>query len=142
MSVSGGLAFLDTNVLVYSVDRGEPAKRARALELLGPESEFDGLVCSVQVLGEFFNASRRKLAMSVEDARDGVERYARLARVLVDRELVTAAIALCAEKPISYWDALIVAAAARAGATTLLTEDLNDGEEMLGVQIVNPFAGL
>jgi predicted nucleic acid-binding protein len=140
--VSTGLAFLDTSVLVYSVDRGEPAKRARALVLLGPKSEFDGLVCSVQVLGEFFNASRRKLGMSVEDAQAGVERYATLARVLTDRELVTAAIALCAEKSISYWDALIVAAAARAGAATLLTEDLNDGEQMIGVKIVNPFAGL
>ncbi len=140
--MSGELAFLDTNVLVYSVDRGEPAKRARALELLGSESEFEGLVCSVQVLGEFFNASRRKLGMSVEDARIGVERYATLARVLIDRELVAAAIALCAEKSISYWDALIVAAAARAGATTLLTEDLNDGEEVLGVKVVNPFASL
>jgi predicted nucleic acid-binding protein len=140
--VSLGLAFLDTNVLVYAVDAGEPAKRARALELLGPESEFDALVCSVQVLGEFFNAGRRKLGMNVEDARAGVERYAALARVFIDRELVTVAIALCAEKSISYWDALIVAAAARAGATTLLTEDLNDGEEMLGVRIVNPFAGL
>jgi predicted nucleic acid-binding protein len=137
-----GLAFLDTNVLVYSVDSDEPAKRARALELLAPESEFDGFVCSVQVLGEFFNASRRKLGMSVEDARVGVERYAELARGSIDRELVSAAIALCAEKSISYWDALIVAAAARARATTLLTEDLNDGEELLGVKIVNPFAGL
>jgi predicted nucleic acid-binding protein len=140
--VFGGLAFLDTNVLVYSVDVSEPEKRARALELLGPESEFDGLVCSVQVLGELFNACRRKLGMGVEDANTGVERYAPLARVLIDRELVMAAIGLCAEKSISYWDALIVAAAARAGATTLLTEDLNDGEEMAGVQIVNPFAGL
>jgi predicted nucleic acid-binding protein len=138
--VAGGLAFFDTNVAVYAYDPDEPAKRLRALQLLEEGSGAE-LVCSVQVLGEFFHVARRKFGMTVDQARAEARKFAPLARVGVDRDLVEGAMGLCAEKPISYWDALIVAAAARSGAATLLTEDLGDGEEMLGVRIVNPFAG-
>jgi predicted nucleic acid-binding protein len=134
-------AFFDTNVALYAYDPAEPAKRLRAVELLGEGLGFE-LVCSVQVLAEFFHVARRKFGMTVAQARAAADKFAPLARVTVDRDLVAGAMGLCAEKSISYWDALIVTAAARAGAATLLTEDLNDGEEMLGVRIVNPFAGL
>jgi len=139
--VARELAFLDTNVLVYAIDLNEPAKRARALELLGAESGPD-LICGTQVLGELFNALTRKLRMPAKEAAAEVRNYMPLSRVAVDSDLVERAMRLYAERSISYWDALIVAAAARSGATTLFTEDLNDGEEMLGVRIVNPFAGL
>ncbi len=139
-----GLAFVDTNVIVYAYDADAPAKRVRALEVLGDASEFGELVCSTQVLGELFNVVTRKRnpPMTVAQARAEVQAYLPLARVSTDNALVMRAIDLCSEKSVSFWDALIVAAAARAGAATLLTEDLNDGEEMLGVQILDPFTGL
>jgi len=53
---------------------------------------------------------------------------------------VRAAAGLISEASLSSWDALVVVAAARTGAAMLYTEDLNDGEEILGVRIRNPFA--
>jgi predicted nucleic acid-binding protein len=60
--------------------------------------------------------------------------------MVVDYAAIRAAVGLAGQARISFWDALIVVAAARAGATVLYTEDLNDGQEILGVQISNPFA--
>jgi len=58
---------------------------------------------------------------------------------VLDYAAIRAAIRLADQAQLSFWDALIVAAAARAGATVLYTEDLNDGQEILGVRIRNPF---
>jgi predicted nucleic acid-binding protein len=135
------LAFFDTNVALYAFDPDNPAKQQQAQELLSEGSAWE-LACGVQVLGEFFHAARRKFGMTTAQAQAEMRKFEPLVRVGVDVKLVEAAIDLCAAKSISYWDALIVAAAARSGASILLTEDLNDGEEMAGVRILNPFAGL
>jgi predicted nucleic acid-binding protein len=60
--------------------------------------------------------------------------------LLVDYSVIRAAVVLAGEARISFWDALIVVAASRSGAAVLYTEDLNDGQEILGVRISNPFA--
>jgi predicted nucleic acid-binding protein len=59
--------------------------------------------------------------------------------VVLDYPAVRAAIGVSAEVQIAFCDALVVVAAARTGATVLYTEDLNDGQEILGVRISNPF---
>lgn len=134
--------FLDTNVLVYSVDPSEPAKCERALALLPGPPQTDYVV-SAQVLGEFFNALTRKLGIADADADVAVRSFAAGAIVVpVDTSLVLDAIAIRSGASISYWDALIVAAAARGGCERILTEDLNDGQVIAGVKVVNPFAGL
>jgi predicted nucleic acid-binding protein len=136
-------AFVDTNVFVYAIDQDEPAKRERALDLL-VKSKPGSLVTSSQVLGEFFVAATRKLQtpLPAERAELEVRRLAPLAQVAVDRQLVLEAIALCASDQISYWDALIVRAAATAGCGRLLSEDLNDGRVIAGVRVENPFGAL
>ena len=60
--------------------------------------------------------------------------------VAIDTRLVSDACELSLSSKISYWDALIVAAAARAGASRLYSEDLQAGQKLLGVEVVNPFA--
>jgi predicted nucleic acid-binding protein len=40
---------------------------------------------------------------------------------------------------ISFWDAMILAAAEQSGAERLLTEDLNAGQKIVGIEIVSPF---
>jgi predicted nucleic acid-binding protein len=136
------LTFIDTNVFIYAVDVNEPLKRRRAVSVLSA-APAGTLVTSTQVLGEFFVAATRKLRtpLSYEVARGEVERIAPLARIAVDRKLVVDAIALCAEASISYWDALIVRAAAALDCDRLLTEDLQAGQQIDGVLIVNPFGG-
>ncbi len=134
------VAFVDTNVFVYAFDRDEPVKQTRALDIL-EHRPVRSLVTSAQVLGEFFNTVTRKLTppLSTEEAHRQVRKLVPLAAVAVDRELVLRAIELHIEKSISYWDAMIVGAAARIGCDVVLTEDLNDGEVIAGIRVVNPF---
>lgn len=132
-------AFLDTNVLVYAFDRSAGAKRQRALTLLNDSAT--RLVISAQVLNEFYVTATGKLAqpLDLETAFEVVQTLSRLNVVAIDAELTQAAIRLSRDAQLSLWDALIVAAAQRAGCRTLLTEDLNHGQRIGDVEIVNPF---
>lgn len=131
--------FLDTNVLVYVVDDAEPAKQAVARRLL---QEHPRAVISTQVMLEWFNVVTRRLQqpLSVTQALEGLRALERMDVRSTHPELVVAAAALVTSSQLSLWDAMVVEAAARAGCTTLLTEDLNAGQTIQGVQVVNPFA--
>ena len=132
--------FVDTNVWVYSVDDGEPAKQAVARQVLSPTAG-DDLVISAQVIGEFFVTVRRKFAEALPepDAVALVEQMRRLPVVAIDGELVSAAVAAVRSWQLSYWDALIIAAAEASGCAMLLSEDLADGVLYGNVQVQNPF---
>jgi len=133
-------AFLDTNVLVYAIDEAEPNKRDTARSLLGtaPSQEF---VLSPQILGEFYVVVTRKLAQPVPQALAAavVDQLCLLPIVPIDEVLVKAAIQTSHSSQLSYWDALVVAAAAAAGCDRLLSEDLNDGQLIGSVRVENPF---
>ena len=132
-------AFLDTNVLVYAFDRSEPAKMRVAQQLLSdPDADF---VTSAQVLSEFYVTTTRKLDPPLDHvaALEAMEYLSRLPVVAIDDRLVTSAAILTETESLSLWDAQIVAAAARAGCDELLTEDLNDGQVIAGVNVRNPF---
>lgn len=133
--------FVDTNVLVYSVDTSEPEKRTRALELLA--STPANLVVSAQVLGEFYVTITRKLPSPLpeHEAATAVERLADLPTVPLDGELAKAAIAISRDSRISYWDGLILAAARAAGCVRLWSEDLSHGQLIADVRVENPFRG-
>jgi predicted nucleic acid-binding protein len=133
--------FVDTNVWVYAVDGAEPAKQARAREVLTPANP-DALVVSAQVLGEFYMTVTRKLAppVAAADAERMVEHMARLPLVEIDSDRVAAAIAGSQTWQVSYWDALILVAAKAAGCATLLSEDLAAGTRYGDVVVENPFA--
>lgn len=135
-----GRAFLDTNVLVYLFDTGEPGKQQRAQSLLR-ETPAPLLVTSAQVLGELYWATTRRLATPLDHdtARAAVHRFTRLTVVPVDKELVRGAIELTQAAAIAYWDALVVKAAAASACSRLLTEDLDHGQIIDGVRIENPF---
>jgi len=133
-------AFVDTNVLVYMHDRNEESKREQAQTLfLNPNLD---LIISSQVLGEFYMTVTRKIRqpLTAAQAKAAVETLAELEVVPVTRNLVVDAVEVSQKHQVSYWDALIVEAASRAGADQLLTEDLNANSTIRGVTIVNPFA--
>ena len=134
------LAFVDTNIWVYAVDDADPVKQARAREVLDP-AHGASLVCSAQVLGEFYLTVTRRLARPVgpDIAARMVERMRRLPVVEIDAERVREAIEGSRSWQVSYWDALIVAAAHAAGCTRLITEDLAAGAVYDGVLVENPF---
>lgn len=132
--------FVDTNVWVYTVDDGEPDKQAQARHVLEPTPGKD-LVVSAQVLGEFYVTVRRKLAETLPEieAVALVDRMRLLPVVPVDANLVSAAITITRERQLSYWDALIVAAAEASGCDIVLSEDLNHGQVYGSVRVENPF---
>jgi predicted nucleic acid-binding protein len=74
-----------------------------------------------------------------EIAERAVREAAAYSIVQVDAELVLSGIDLSRKSQLSFWDALILRAAARADCGTLLSEDLNDGQVVDGVRIENPF---
>jgi predicted nucleic acid-binding protein len=102
----------------------------------------DLLRVSTQVLQELFVTLTRKVSQrcSSEEALTVLEDLAAWPLMVVDYSAIRAAVGLADQAKVSFWDALIVVAAARTGAAVLYTEDLNGGQEILGVRIVNPFA--
>ena len=131
--------FIDTNVLVYADDLDAGDKRTRAQAVLAELIGESRAVISTQVIQEFFVTSTRKLGVPAEIARKKVELLMRLDVVLVRPELIIAAIDLHRLHGLSFWDALILRAAAAPGCARLLSEDLNHGQVVDGVRIENPF---
>jgi len=142
MTVEKVLSFVDTNVLVYAFDRGSSPKKVVAQRLMNELMADDLLRVSTQVLQELFVTLTRKVSQrcSSEEALTVLEDLGAWPLMVVDYAAIRAAVGLADQAKVSFWDALIVVAAARTGAGLLYTEDLNDGQEILGVRIVNPFA--
>ena len=133
--------FLDTNVLVYAFDLSEPEKRRVALEVFRETTSRGTAVLSTQVLQEFFVIVTRKLnpPMPHEEAEEAVRRLAMLPCPLIDPDLVVNAVRTSNKHRLSLWDALILETALRGGCTTVFTEDLQDGFELAGLKVTNPF---
>ena len=135
--------FFDTNILVYAHDERDPVKRRLALELFDNAVARGTIVVSAQVLGEFFNTATRRIPnpISVQEAEDVISLFSDFTVVALDLELVRRAVATCGQYQVSYWDALIIAAAEQAGCGRIISEDLNAGQSYHGVVVVNPFVG-
>ena len=131
--------FLDTNVLIYALagKHDAPTKHARAISLF-MEADF-GL--SGQVLAEFYvNASKCiGKGIDIDDVNDWMNALEQFPILPVDVDVVRAGIVNSHKYQLSYWDGAIIAAAARLGAKTLFTEDLNHGQAYGSVTAINPF---
>jgi predicted nucleic acid-binding protein len=140
--VDAPLTFVDTNVLAYAHDRSETARQPVARALLDTLWRDRAGVLSTQVLQELYVVATRKFdpPMPRGAARELVVLYASWPVVRVDVALVLAASELEERHTLSFWDALVLEAARRAGATRLVTEDLQPGRRIGGVTIENPFA--
>ena len=136
-------AFLvDTNVLVYAVDRSDAAKSARSLECLRRLRSSGGGAFTTQVLGEFFVAARRKIvpSPSEEDLETLITNLARSWLVFDVTTLgVLEAVRGVRRHQLSYWDGLIWATAKLNGVPTILTEDLPGSAMIEGVRFEDPF---
>jgi predicted nucleic acid-binding protein len=134
-------AFLDTNELVYADDADAGAKQAKAQALMVSALATGDAVISTQVLQEYFSVATRKLAVGAEAAQKKVEILAALVAVTIDADHVIESIKLHRlYNNLTFWDALILHAARRAGCDRLITEDLQAGQRIEGVEIVDPFA--
>ncbi len=136
------MRFVDTNILVYAEQPDAGRKHALACELLRDIwRKRDGAI-SAQVLQELYVTATRKVPRpyAPDVAHRLISNYLAWRVVPIDGPLVLEAIRIQQENQLSYWDAAILAAAVAAGATELLTEDMNDGQRIRGVTIRNPFA--
>ncbi len=141
MTAEKDLAFVDTNVLVYAFDKSSSPKKRVAQRLINQLMDEDRLRVSTQVLQELFVTLTRKVSKrcSSDEALAVLEDLTAWPLMAVDYAAIRAAVGLAGQAKISCWDALVVVAAARTGAAVLYTEDMNDGQEILGVRIGNPF---
>lgn len=136
------LSFVDTNVLVYAFDKSASSPKKQVAErLLNQLMDEDRLRVSTQVLQELFVTLTRKVSQccSAEEAQAVLDDLTAWPLLVIDYPAIRAAADLSGQAKLSFWDALVVVGAARAGAAILYTEDLNDGQEILGVRIRNPF---
>lgn len=131
--------FFDTNVLLYCTDKQSPAKQAIALNLVEKHSATGQAVISTQVLIELYNVLVNKQKVPAHLAAELVSNYALWPVVESDLVLVQSAIARTLDQRISIWDAMVVEAANRCGADTLLSEDMSDGTRYGATTVVNPF---
>lgn len=135
------LHFVDTNVLVYARDESEPQKQRKAAAWMAYLwRERTGRV-SWQVLQEFYVTVTAKLRPGLEPAaaRAEVSDLSSWNPIGVTNTLIEGAWSIQDRSSISFWDALVVAAAEARGCDRLLTEDLSDGQLVGRVQVVNPF---
>jgi len=132
-------AFFDTNVLLYCDDSANPEKQQKALDLVVEHRREDTGVVSLQVLQEYFVSVTRKFGLDPGLAREKVEVYSRFRVAETAITDVLAAIDLHRLHGFSFWDALVIRCAQQSGCRVLLTEDMQHGQIVNGVRIVNPF---
>ncbi|MEX2530554.1 MAG: PIN domain-containing protein [Gemmatimonadota bacterium] len=136
--------FVDTNVLVYARDSGLPEKQRQASEWLQVLWQQRRGRLSTQVLNEYYVTVTQKLTpgLSRASARQDVRNLLAWDPVALDAGMIEAAYAVQDRFGFSWWDCLIVSAARAAGCEILLTEDLQDGQDLDGIVVVNPFTTL
>lgn len=133
--------FVDTNILVYAHDRSTGTKHDRASRLIQELWSSGTGVLSTQVLQELCVNLRRKASQpfSNEETRELLRDYLNWEITVNDGESILEALALERQFSISFWDALIVQAAEKAGAEIIYSEDLANGQTYGSVRVVNPF---
>lgn len=135
----GAKVFFDTNVLAYAQDHDVPDKRERSRQLIAEVVAAGTGVVSTQVLQEFYVTATRKMHVSPLAAKRVLQSFTIFELVQISPALIEQAIDRSVLSQLSFWDALIVSASASSGCTTIYSEDLNAGQVIDGVRIVNPF---
>lgn len=131
----------DANILFYAGDDRDSQKRDRAAALLRSAAAKGGAFLTLQALGEFVFAAVRKGLLSRREAAGIARDWASVFDVkAAGADAFEIALDWWMEERLSYWDAMLVATAAKAGATALITEDLSDGAVIGGVEFINLFA--
>lgn len=137
----GDKVFVDSNILLYARDSSEPSKQPVALAYLKKLWESrDGRI-SVQVLNEFFVNATRKLkpGLTEPEAWEAVDALMAWDPLPLDATLLERTYQTCRQYQLSWWDAMIVAAADACECDAILSEDLSAGQKYHGMTVVNPF---
>jgi predicted nucleic acid-binding protein len=134
---------VDTNVLLYAYDRGEPVKQPQALAVLDRLTTQHLGILTPQVLAEFFVNATRKLEppLTAEEAYERIENYLLAWEILdLTGSIVLEAVRGVRTYKMAYWDSQIWASARLHQVNVIFSEDFNTGAVIEGIRFVNPFA--
>ena len=132
-------SFIDTSVLIYAEASDVPAKQRAALSILKQLYEGANGVLSTQVLQEYCNVALKKLRLPLQHVRAQLDLYEQFEVVQVTPVIIRAGLDFHQTRNIAFYDAIILASAQASGCAVLLSEDMNAGEVIAGVRVVNPF---
>lgn len=137
--VTTGRCFIDTNILVYTQAGDALRKQRAALSLLRQLHASASGVISTQVLHEYANVALKRLRLDAALVRTQLHFWEQFEVVQLTPAIIHAGLDLHQTRALSFYDAMIVAAAQTSGCTVLYSEDMQSGESINGVRIINPF---
>ena len=131
--------FIDTNILVYTLDQKNIEKRDKARKIVKKVVESHQPVISTQVIKEFYVVASNKLKADPIVVKNIIHNFHNMEIVNNDLDLIEQAIDISILSQLSFWDSLIIAAAEKANCEYVLSEDLNSGQNYRGIKLLNPF---
>jgi predicted nucleic acid-binding protein len=131
--------FIDTNILVYTLDQKNIKKRDMARKIVKKVVESNQPVISTQVIKEFYVVASNKLKADPIVVKNIIHNFHNMEIVNNDLDLIEQAIDISILSQLSFWDSLIIAAAEKANCEYVLSEDLNSGQNYRGIKLLNPF---
>ncbi len=143
MNVTKDKYFIDTNLLVYLFSNKEPFKRATSQEIFKNAHVTGKGMISYQVIQEFCNVALKKFEkpLSIEDCKLFVNSFLfPICTVYPGNEIFNTALEIKLETYFSFYDSLILASAYTDNCKVIYSEDLNPGQKVRDMIIVNPFS--
>ena len=134
-----GKVFIDTNFLIYLFSDDESLKREKCEFLISDKLLDNIIVWSTQVIQEFYSVLTRKLGKEPLQVKKSIMTLKDFQLVTNDYNIILSAVDIQVLNNLTFWDSLILAAAASSNCSFLLSEDLNHGQIINGVKILNPF---
>ena len=131
--------FIDTNILVYTLDQKNIEKRDMARKIVKKVVESHQPVISTQVIKEFYVVASNKLKADPIVVKNIIHNFHNMEIVNNDLDLIEQAIDISILSTLSFWDSLVIAAAEKANCEYVLSEDLNSGQNYRGIKLLNPF---
>ena len=131
--------FLDTSIFIYQLDKRDPGKQRTCRELVREHASQGQAVVSTQILQEFYVSATGKLRLDALFVKNIMRTLENMEVVTVGADLIHEAIDTSVQHKLSFWDALVIAAAQSANCRLLYSEDMNAGQTVRNVKITNPF---
>ena len=133
------MKFIDTNILVYFVDRRDSVKQQISRTIISDAFHNGGYAISSQVLNEFSNIALKKLELSEDEVAAFVRIFRRFAFIYPEIDWTERALKVRERYKLQFYDSLLLVAAESGGCDVLLSEDLSDGQVYGVVKVVNPY---
>ncbi len=131
--------FIDTNILVYTMDHKNEEKMDKARKIVKKIVESHLPVISTQVIKEFYVVAVTKLKADQIVVKNIIHNFHNMEIVNNDLDLIEQAIDISILSQLSFWDSLIIAAAEKANCEYVVSEDLNSRQSYRGIKVLNPF---